>query len=153
MTCIPSIYAAAMCVGLTAPYMYPHIEQPTVREIIVKAAQFHSIPESLALAIAETESNFNCDAIGKAGEIGLFQLKPTTAFYLGHSGNTEELKDCIINAFYGVKHLRKGYEICGKDIPCTITKHNAGLRAKPKPLSAYNAKVKKKMVKAEAWVR
>jgi soluble lytic murein transglycosylase-like protein len=153
MACIESTLAAAMCVGLTAPQMYAHVEQPTVREIIIKAAQFHSVPESLALAIAETESNFNCEAIGKRGEIGLFQLKATTAFYLGHSGNPEELKDCVVNAFYGVLHLRKGYELCGKDIPCTITKHNAGLRAKPRPLSAYNSKVKKKMVKAQAWVK
>lgn len=151
MTC--SLIAATVCASLSMPMLYPHVEQPTVREIIIKAAKFHSVPESLALAIAETESNFNCEAIGKRGEVGLFQLKPTTAFYLGHSGNSEELKDCVVNAFYGVLHLRKGYELCGKDIPCTITKHNAGLRAKPKPLSAYNAKVNKKMAKAEAWVR
>ncbi len=152
MTC-GGLYAAIVCASLTPPMMYDYVPEPSVREIIIKAAQYHKIPESLALGVAEVESKFNCHAVGKAGEIGLFQLKPTTAFYLGYAGSTEGLKDCITNSYFGVMHLRRAYERCGKDIACTISLHNRGLKAKPKPMAAYTQKVKKKMVKADPWVR
>lgn len=152
MTCIPSIYAAAMCVGMTAPVLYTKAERYEPEAVVVMAARFHGLPETIALAVAETESQFNCNAVGKAGEIGLFQIKPMTAFYLGYVGSVEALKNCTTNSFYGVMHLKRAYDRCGKDHACTISLHQRGLKAKPRPMSAYVQKVKKSK-KAEAWVR
>ena len=43
-------------------------------------AQRSNIDHCLALAQAEVESEFKQDAVGKAaGEIGIFQIKPSTA--------------------------------------------------------------------------
>ena len=42
-------------------------------------AQRSNIDHCLALAQAEVESEFKHDAVGAAGEIGIFQIKPSTA--------------------------------------------------------------------------
>jgi soluble lytic murein transglycosylase-like protein len=121
--------------------------------IVVMASRFHGVPESLGLAVAETESRFDCKAVGKLGEIGLFQIRPSTAFLMGFAGSKEQLADCTTNAFYGALYLRKAYDSCGKDIPCTISRYNRGIKAKPKPLHAYVKKVKKAKTKVDAWIR
>ena len=46
---------------------------------LVAEAQRTSLDHCLALAQAEVESEFKHDAVGSAGEIGLFQILPTTA--------------------------------------------------------------------------
>jgi soluble lytic murein transglycosylase-like protein len=48
-------------------------------EILVSEAQRTKIDHCLALAVAEVESEFHHDIVGSAGEIGLFQILPTTA--------------------------------------------------------------------------
>lgn len=48
-------------------------------EALVVESQKSRIDHCLALAQAEVESEFRHDAVGAAGEIGLFQIMPTTA--------------------------------------------------------------------------
>lgn len=48
-------------------------------EVLIVEAQKTSIDHCLALAQAEVESEFKHDAVGSAGEIGLFQILPSTA--------------------------------------------------------------------------
>jgi soluble lytic murein transglycosylase-like protein len=48
-------------------------------ETLLREAQRSNIDHCLALAQAEVESEFKHDAVGAAGEIGLFQMKPSTA--------------------------------------------------------------------------
>lgn len=51
-------------------------------ETLVAEAQRTNIDHCLALAQAEVESEFKHDAVGSAGEIGLFQMLPSTAALL-----------------------------------------------------------------------
>jgi soluble lytic murein transglycosylase-like protein len=51
-------------------------------ETLLREAQRTNIDHCLALAQAEVESEFKHDAVGAAGEIGLFQIKPSTAALL-----------------------------------------------------------------------
>ena len=51
-------------------------------ETLLKEAQLTNIDHCLALAQAEVESEFKHDAVGAAGEIGLYQIKPSTAVIL-----------------------------------------------------------------------
>lgn len=148
-----SLIAATLCYSLTHPVSYVKAEKWEPEAVIVMAARHHNVPESMALAVAETESKFNCDAVGKAGEIGLFQIKPTTAFLLGYAGSVQGLKDCTTNAFFGALHLKRALVSCGGDQACAISRHNRGLRAKPKPASAYNKKVGKNLNKIQAWIK
>jgi len=48
-------------------------------DVLVTEARRTSIDHCLALAQAEVESDFRHDAVGTAGEIGVFQILPTTA--------------------------------------------------------------------------
>src|SRR5688572_11259507 len=48
-------------------------------DVLLAEAQRSRIDHCLALAQAEVESEFRHDAVGSAGEIGLFQILPTTA--------------------------------------------------------------------------
>jgi soluble lytic murein transglycosylase-like protein len=48
-------------------------------DVLVAEAQRSRIDHCLALAQAEVESDFRHEAVGAAGEIGLFQIMPTTA--------------------------------------------------------------------------
>ena len=51
-------------------------------EALVAEAQRTNIDHCLALAQAEIESDFRHDAVGAAGEIGIFQILPSTAAIL-----------------------------------------------------------------------
>lgn len=46
------------------------------QEALYCICKFHSVPMAYALAIMETESNFDYDAEGSVGEIGLMQVHP-----------------------------------------------------------------------------
>src|SRR6266480_4210778 len=48
-------------------------------EILVAEAQRSNLDHCMSLAQAEVESEFRYDAVGSAGEIGLFQTLPSTA--------------------------------------------------------------------------
>src|SRR5213594_2944527 len=48
-------------------------------EILVAEAQRSNLDHCVSLAQAEVESEFRYDAVGSAGEIGLFQILPSTA--------------------------------------------------------------------------
>jgi soluble lytic murein transglycosylase-like protein len=51
-------------------------------EVVLAEAQRTNLDHCLLLAQAEVESEFKHDAVGAAGEIGLFQIKPSTAAML-----------------------------------------------------------------------
>jgi len=77
----------------------------------VEASRTFNIPVSLILAIIRQESAGNPRAVGSAGEIGLMQVMPTTAFHLRKLGypcevyRKEDLFDPKTNIFCGASYL------------------------------------------------
>lgn len=113
--------------------------------IIARHAKANGIPLSLAHAVVSVESSYRPDVRGKAGEIGLMQIKPATARLMGYRGSVEGLFDPETNIKYGMKYLGKAHEL-GDGTTCgTILKYNAGHGAKRmnRISSAYCGKVKK----------
>ena len=55
----------------------------SIQSLITSVANQFNVPASIALAVAQKESNFNQAAVGSAGEIGVMQLMPATATGLG----------------------------------------------------------------------
>lgn len=113
-------------------------------DLIEKEAKAAGVPVSLAHAIISVESNYRVDVTGRAGEIGLMQIKPATARDMGFEGDKNELYNPMVNIKYGMKYLagaeaRGGGTLCG-----TILKYNAGHYSKRmNPTSArYCEKVK-----------
>ncbi len=79
---------------------------------------------STALAVCRLESGFRCSAVGRAGELGLLQIKLATARGLGYRGSRRGLLGCSTGAYWGMKHLALAIRKGG------VWKHNQGLGAK-----------------------
>lgn len=75
-----------------------------VRAAIIAEAQRQGVDPSLAIAVATRESGLNQNAIGAAGEIGIFQLMPATAAQLG-----VDARDALQNIHGGITYLRAMY--------------------------------------------
>ncbi|WP_445082856.1 lytic transglycosylase domain-containing protein [Chelativorans sp. YIM 93263] len=114
-------------------------------EIISRYAKEHGVPVSLAHAIVRIESNYRKSARGRAGEVGLMQIKPRTARGVGFRGSAEALYDPENNIKYGMLYLAKAYQLSGGDTCGTILRYNAGHGAKRmnSVSSAYCQKVQR----------
>ncbi|TIS96193.1 lytic transglycosylase domain-containing protein [Mesorhizobium sp.] len=112
--------------------------------IIERHAASNGVPVSLAKAVIMIESNFQPNQVGSAGEIGLMQIKPSTARMMGYSGSIKGLYDPETNIKYGMKYLAMARNLGGGTTCGTILKYNAGHGAKRmNPISAaYCGKVK-----------
>jgi soluble lytic murein transglycosylase-like protein len=113
-------------------------------DIIEREARANGVPVELAHAIVSVESNYRIEVTGRAGEIGLMQIKPATARDMGFVGDATDLYNPEVNIKYGMKYLagaerRGGGTLCG-----TILKYNAGhYSRRMNPTSArYCEKVK-----------
>lgn len=112
-------------------------------KIVAKYAGEYGVPKDLAHAVIFTESAYRADARGRAGEIGLMQLKLATARGVGYKGSAKGLYNPETNIAYGMKYLAKAYQLSGGTTCGTILKYNAGHGAKRmNPISkAYCDKV------------
>ncbi|MEL6946668.1 MAG: transglycosylase SLT domain-containing protein [Pseudomonadota bacterium] len=107
------------------------------RPIIAKYARKHGVPLKIAMAVVEVESSFRADATGRVGEIGLMQLLPRTARYIGVKGDLKKLYDPDTNIRWGMKYLAGAYHKAGGKTCRTILKYNAGHQAtRMNPMSA-----------------
>ncbi|MEZ2132317.1 MULTISPECIES: lytic transglycosylase domain-containing protein [unclassified Sinorhizobium] len=95
-------------------------------QLINKYAAAYGVPVELATAVVSIESNFNPNARGSAGEIGLMQIKPATARMMGYSGSAKGLFDPETNIKFGMKYLAAAHQLGGGNTCDTILKYNAG---------------------------
>lgn len=141
--------------GLTAEEVF-HATQAALkpeeryRDIVERYASLNGVPVDLAHAVITVESNYKVYSRGKAGEVGLMQIKPATAKMMGYDGSTTGLFDPETNIKYGMKYLGKARKL-GNGTTCgTILKYNAGHAAKRmNPTSRdYCKKVKRHLAEA-----
>ena len=98
----------------------------SVLSLIEREAQRHVLPSELADAVAFIESAYLESAVGKAGEIGLMQIMPSTAAMLGFAGSTTQLAEPETNIRYGVEYLAIAWRLTGGDLCRTLMKYRAG---------------------------
>ena len=115
--------------------------------IIARYATHHGVPVALAHAVVRVESNYRPNARGRAGEIGLMQIKPATARMMGYSGSAKGLYDPETNIRWGMKYLAEAHRLGRGDTCGTVLRYNAGHGAKRmnRISAAYCAKVKRHM--------
>ena len=58
---------------------------PTMLFLMQFWSSVYGLNPKIAMAVAETESKFNINATGLAGEVGLFQLNPPDRLRAGHA--------------------------------------------------------------------
>ncbi len=94
--------------------------------IINKYAAAYGVSSSLAHAVVRHESNFQPNVRGRAGEIGLMQIKLSTARGLGYTGTAQGLYNPSTNIQFGMKYLAMAKKLGGGSTCGTILKYNAG---------------------------
>ena len=139
----PQKTVALNTVDRTSGFAMPDMPGSKYAAIIVKYAREYNVPVELAHAVVRVESNYNPNARGSAGEIGLMQIKPATARMMGYSGSSKGLFDPDTNIKYGMKYLAAAHTLGGGETCDTILKYNAGHAAtRMNPVSkAYCGKV------------
>lgn len=121
--------------------------------LVSRYATSYGVPVSLAHAVIGIESNYRPDMRGRAGEVGLMQIKPATARMMGYTGSASGLFNPETNIKYGMKYLGLAHQLSGGTTCGTILRYNAGHGARRmNPVSAaYCSKVKRQL--ADGWWR
>jgi len=112
--------------------------------LIARYAAENDVPVSLAHAVVSVESSYNPKLRGSAGEIGLMQVKLSTARGMGYRGSAKKLYEPATNIRYGMEYLGAARKLAGGDLCGTILRYNAGHAAKrmSKGPLAYCGKVR-----------
>jgi soluble lytic murein transglycosylase-like protein len=118
--------------------------RPSVESMVRSEAMRQGVPVSFALAVARKESNFKCHVVGRQGERGVMQIKPSTARGIGYKGPASGLSHCATGIRYGMIYLRMAYKQARGNVYRAAILYNAGLGSKRKK-SAYADQIVKKV--------
>ena len=83
-------------------------ERTLVRQMIVRTAERFGVPRAFALAVAWQESGWQQGVVSHAGAVGVMQLMPATAEWVGETmlGRRVNIHDADSNVAAGVRLLR-----------------------------------------------
>jgi len=98
---------------------------------IESVASRYRLDGLLLAALVEAESSFSPDAVSPVGAVGLTQVMPSTAQWLGEAGDLTD-PDCNLEA--GAAYLAKLLDRFDGDIPMALAAYNAG----PAAVSRYD---------------
>jgi soluble lytic murein transglycosylase-like protein len=113
--------------GATLPRVQADVDEGAPRSrrfdaIILEASRTYKIPVAFIKGVIRVESNFNPHVVSHAGAMGLMQLMPGTARYLGVSDPFDPKQ----NIFGGTKLLRMLTNKYNGDINLLLSAYNAG---------------------------
>jgi soluble lytic murein transglycosylase-like protein len=106
-------------------------QRDEVRRIIVHEADSYGVPRALALAVAWQESGWQQDVVSHAGAVGVMQLMPATAAWIGESmlGRPVRIRDTRSNIVAGVRLLRHYMDRYGGNRDYVLAAYYQGQRA------------------------
>lgn len=114
---IPERFAKTPALGAPAP-----IVSNDLMEIVDYYAKYYNLDPALVLAVIRAESNFNPNAVSRAGARGLMQLMPGTAAEMGIT----EIFDPAQNVAGGTQYLAKMLGLFKNDLTLALAGYNAG---------------------------
>lgn len=136
--CSLSIFAAAL--PTTAVVAQPETNGPALIKPLIsgaggklayqimarREAAEAGLPYGLVDAVMKIESDYHPDRVGGVGEIGLMQVRPSTAAMLGFHGTTSELAEPAVNIHFGAAYLGAAWRLAKGDVCRTLMKYRAG---------------------------
>ncbi|MFC5083361.1 lytic transglycosylase domain-containing protein [Microvirga arabica] len=93
---------------------------------IRREAEQVGLPPDVADAVAQVESSYNPGSVGGVGEVGLMQIRPTTAAMLGYRGTLAGLFEPETNIRYGVAYLGRAWQLADGNLCRALMKYRAG---------------------------
>lgn len=94
----------------------------TIESVVQKASEKYGIDENLIKSIIKIESNFNPNAVSKAGATGLMQIMP---FNYEDLGITDPF-DIEQNIEGGTKYIKKCLDMYNGDVQMALMAYNGG---------------------------
>lgn len=124
---------SSLSVTKSVPSVRPSVAMPSqklsnshgrhkIEKSIQKAASKYNLSPGLIKGVIRAESNFQVDAVSRAGAQGLMQLMPATAEELG----VTKPFDIDQNIDGGSRYLRKMLDSFGGDVKLALAAYNAG---------------------------
>jgi soluble lytic murein transglycosylase-like protein len=105
-------------------------ETGNIFAMVDRHAQAAGVPVALARAVVRIESNFNPHLTGRAGEVGLMQIKHQTARGMGFGGSRAALYDPETNLRFGMLYLAQAAKLAGGDTCGAVLRYQGGLAAR-----------------------
>jgi soluble lytic murein transglycosylase-like protein len=102
------------------------VDSSELSSLIAAKAAAHGVPVELARAVVRVESNYHANVTGRAGEVGLMQIKYQTARGLGYSGTRAALYDPATNLEWGMRYLAGAHKLAGGSLCGTLAKYQGG---------------------------
>lgn len=98
----------------------------TLVALVDREARANGVPVALARAVVRIESNWNTHLTGRAGEVGLMQIKHQTARGVGYGGSRAALYEPATNIKFGMRYLAGAYRLAGGDTCGTVMRYQGG---------------------------
>jgi hypothetical protein len=112
-------------VEVSSDFRLPTLDRAAIDQVIGEAAATYGVSPDLVKAVIQTESEFNPMAVSPVGALGLMQLMPVTAAYLG----VADPLDPAQNIHGGVKYLSQLLDRFNGNVALALAGYNAGPNA------------------------
>jgi len=105
--------------------------QLAIQKLLVNEAYRQGVDPALALAIAKVESNFNANALSKAGAKGVMQIMPKTAETVFGIASSQ-LYDAKVNIHVGISFIKRLLKRYDQRLDIALSHYNGGSKVKDK---------------------
>lgn len=113
--------------------------------VVLATAPAHAQARSVIEAIIHVESGGRAHVTGRAGEIGLMQIKCRTARGIGFRGNCRDLYNPGVNRRWGTAYFHAGLKRAGGNLHTAISRYQRGIYSNYRGCSAYCQRVLRAM--------
>jgi hypothetical protein len=109
-------------VSTTSDFRLPELDRVELEAVIAEAAAKYGVSADLVKAVIQTESAFNPVAVSPVGALGLMQLMPVTAAYLGVADPFDPRQ----NVHGGARYLSILLDRFNGNVALALAGYNAG---------------------------